>query len=193
MSGERIHAVAPDGRTFTFAQWVEYLDRHPDDVSEPYAGPDGKVYEVDGFVFNVHGHCLNAHTFRIAPQGGRIDGQKRRYIDVRTWRDTYSRQDRRIVWWADIFASGCEANAYVRLEPDAEFCEEEDAVHECLLRVKQSLEREIEWYLKAIESARSRSDDDEGSMGYGAELDRQRTMLKLVEQEIEDRMQYKLF
>jgi hypothetical protein len=192
MSGERIHAVAPDGRTFTFAQWVEYLDRHPEDVSEPYAGPAGKVYEVDGFVFNVHGHCLNAHTFRIAPQGGRIDGQ-RCYIDVRTWRDTYSRQDRRIVWWADIFASGCEANAYGRLGPDAEFCEEEDAVHECLLRAKQSLERKIEWYLKAIESARSRSDDDEGSMGYGAALSRQRKMLKLVEQEIEDRMQYKLF
>lgn len=192
MSGERIHAVAPDGRTFTFAQWVEYLDRHPEDVSEPYAGPDGKVYEVDGFVFNVHGDCLNAHTFRIAPQGCRIDGQ-RCYIDVRTWRDTYSRQDRRIVWWADIFAIGCEANAYGRLDPDAEFCEEEDAVHECLLRAKQSLEREIDWYLKAIESARSRSDDDEGSMGYGAALSRQRKMLKLVEQEIEDRMQYKLF
>lgn len=192
MSGERIHMTTPDGRTFTFEQWVEYLDRHPDDVSEPYAGPDGKVYEVDGFMFNVHGHCLNAHTFRIAPQGCRIDGQ-RCYIDVRTWRDTYSRQDRRIVWWADIFAIGCEANAYVRLEPDAGFCEEEDAVHECLLRAKQSLERKIEWYLKAVESARSRSDDDKGSMGYGAALNRQRTMLKLVEQEIEDRMQYKLF
>lgn len=126
-------------------------------------------------------------------QARRHIGGQRCYIDVRTWRDTYSRQDRRIVWWADTFAIGCEASAYGRLEPDTEFGEEEDAIHECLLRAKQSLERKIEWYLKAIESARSRSDDDEGSMGYGAELGRQRTMLKLVEQEIEDRMQYKLF
>ena len=59
--------TAPDGRTFTFDEWCQYLDSHPDSVWAPYCTIEGTVFDVDGFLFNVHGHCLNAHTVRIAP------------------------------------------------------------------------------------------------------------------------------
>jgi len=87
---ERVHMTAPDGRTFTFKEWCEYLKQPGHDVDSEYVGADGKVFEVGGFRFNVHGHCLNAHKIMV--------GDHEVGFELRTYRKWVSLKDRREVW-----------------------------------------------------------------------------------------------
>lgn len=82
---ERVHMTAPDGRTFTFKEWCEYLKQPGHDVDSEYVGADGKVFEVGGFRFNVHGHCLNAHKIMELPGSNRfiiLDAEYRTIADI---------------------------------------------------------------------------------------------------------------
>lgn len=184
---ERVHMVAPDGRTFTLKEWGDYLREHEYDSSAPYVGLDGKVFEVDGFQFNVHGVCINPHSFRIAPEGERIAGILT-YVDVRTYRGWISREDRRVVWWCSFFAMNCSCHAYGHLDPD-DPDEEREIIIRGLRQGRASMMRQIEWYNLVLRC----DDGDVPDSGYSTSRYRCQRMLRLVEAELENYMQLSLF
>ena len=176
--------TAPDGRTFTFSQWCDYLKAHPGSTEEPYRCEDGSIYECDGFRFNVHGCCRNPHVFRIEPDGGRIAGQ-RVYCDCRTYRKMNEKLGK-VVWYFQTFTIGCNGSVFGYTEDD-----EKGTILYGLRKAREATLQKIEWCKVAIEN--ERINEVEYDTGYRAELARERKMLKLFEEEIENRMQLTLF
>ena len=176
--------TAPDGRKFTSKEWFDYLKAHPGSTEEPYRCEDGTVYECDGFRFNVHGCCRNPHTFRIEPDGGRIAGQ-RVYCDCRTYRQM-NRKLGKVVWYFNTFSIGCSVNVFGYTEDD-----EAGTILYGLRKARESAMQKIDRCKRAIENMRING--LEYDSGYPAEMARERKMLKLIEEEIENRMQLTLF
>lgn len=185
---ERVHMVAPDGRTFTFDEWCQYLKEPGHDTGEPYRTPTGEIFEVDGFRFNVHGCCLNPHKFRLAPPGERMDGCLC-YCDFRTYRKSVSRQDRRIVWWFSTFDMNCSCSAYGHLDPD-DRDDENDCILTGLRKCIESIDNGVAWYDAAIENAKR---NDCGDTTYPPSRRRALKMKALILDEIDKRTQLTLF
>lgn len=174
---ERVHFRAHDGRTFTFAEWVEYLKDHD----------TGDVYRtVEGFDFNVHGACLNPHVITINPKK-RLNGILC-YYEIRTYRREVNLVNRNIVWWYDVFSMNCGAHAYGPTNPGDT---EEDAIRKALEVSAESIKKHIAWYERSIKA------DIEAwghpTMGYGSDLARDRRMLDLTREEYDNRIQLTLF
>ena len=180
----RVHMTAPDGRTFTFAEWCAYLESPDHDTHVPYRTQYGDVFSVDGFVFNVNGYCLNPHVIHVAPEGDRMDGQLT-YVEIRTFRKWYSLKDRRPVWWYSAFHIGCDAYAFGRLSPD-DSDDERLAIVRCIQGSTKSLLARIAWYDDAIKKT-------EEETTYPASRRRNRKMVALLRDTMEDYVQLSLF
>lgn len=179
---ERIHMVAPDGRIFNFKEWCDYLRDHPESGREPYVGEDGKIYEIDGFRFNVHGVCINPKQIRIEVDFGT-------YVEIRTYRNKFSREDPRIVWWCNIYSSNGAVEGFTRsryLEVD----QEDDAILESLRQARAAQIGKIEWYESAKEKAEKNGVSDSG---YQRRIDTYKKMQGVIERELDNRMQLSLF
>lgn len=185
---ERTHMTAPDGRRFTFPQWVEYLKQHPDSVDEAYKTESGEVFEIDGFRFNVHGVCRNPHVITVKPENGVAKANHCYYL-LRTFRKWISMKDRRVVWWVDSFSINSGAHCYGHLSPEDPDIEE-DAILTGFRKIRESQLTQIAWYQRAIEGE---AVNDITDTGYRTSLACVRAMLKLTEDEIESRMQLSLF
>jgi len=183
----RTHMIAPDGRTFTFKEWCDYLKQPGHDTGEPYRLRDGSVFQVDGFIFNVHGACLNPHVIHIAPEGDRIGGVLT-YCNLRTYRRPFSRHSGKVVWWWDAFGLNDGSHALGRLGP-FETDDENEAIVRGLRQVIESQTKQIEWYQRDIDVDRPYDIDS----GYKTSQDRVRKMRDLVRAELESRMQLTLF
>lgn len=172
--------TAPDGRTFTFDEWVEYLKQPGHEASDEYIGMDGKVFDIEGFRFNVHGVCRNPHRFWV--------GDKKAGYEVRTFRNWVSRADHRVVWWFQLFGYRGSPHGFGHLDPEGS---EEDAIIKALNAAAQSLQGSIGWYEKALE--RERENEWDSHMGYQSELSRYKLVLSLTRQEYDKRCQLTLF
>lgn len=177
---ERVHMTAPDGRTFTFEEWCEYLKQPGHSVEDEYIGMDGKVFEIDGFRFNVHGVCRNPHRLMV--------GDRKVGYEVRTYRKWISLDDRRATWWFQVYGYGANANGYGHMPFGAS---EEDAVLRALDAAARSIQGRIDWYEDAIKKEAESGVDR--NMGYQANLARQKLALSLTKQEYDKRCQLSLF
>lgn len=176
---ERVHMTAPDGRTFTFKEWCEYLKQPGHDVYSEYVGADGKVFEVDGFRFNVHGSCRNPHRIMV--------GDHEVGFELRTYRKWVSLKDRGVVWWCDIFGYGTTgAGGFGYVEGD-----ETDAIIEGLRHAIRAMEYRAAWYERAIKA--ERESGQEWHMGYESSLARCRKGIALAREEYDKRVQLSLF
>lgn len=177
---ERIHMTGPDGRTFTFSEWVDYLREPGHDTCDEYIGMDGKVFEIDGFRFNVHGVCRNPHRLMV--------GDKKVGYEVRTYRKWISLDDRRVVWWFQVYGYGANANGYGHIDPEGT---EDDAIITGLQAASISIKSRIDWYEHAI--AMEKASGVDMRMGYEANLTKQRLALSLTRQAYDERCQLTLF
>jgi len=178
---ERVHMMAPDGRTFTFKEWCDYLDKYEDfaECGEAYVGMDGKVFDIDGFRFNVHGCCLNPHVIMV--------GDRQLGFDIRTFRKWISNSDRRPVWYFNNFGYGHScAGGYGHVEGD-----EDDAILEAIRTAIRHIESRLEWYEKA--DAMDREAWGYDTMGYGANIARCKKEIALAREEYDKRCQLTLF
>jgi len=176
---ERVHMTAPDGRTFTFKEWCDYLDKYKDfsECYEAYVGMDGKVFEIDGFHFNVHDHCLNPHVIMV--------GDHEVGFELRTYRKWICLLDRRPVWWWDIYGfgmTGASGFGYV-------MGDEADAILAGIRKAIKGMKEREKWYEHALECW----EDDGHNMGYAASLARCRRGIALAREEYDKRCQLTLF
>ena len=177
---ERIHMTAPDGRTFTFGQWCDYLKAHPDSVNEAYVAEDGKVFEIDGFRFNVNGHCVNPHMIMV--------GDHETGLELRTYRKWICVLDRRAVWWFDIYGYGMTGASGLGWV----YGSEGDAILEGLRKAIRGMRDRARWYENQIRIER-KVWGDERHMGYEAALARVRRGLAQAREEYDRRCQPTLF
>lgn len=184
--GERVHMTAPDGRTFTFAQWAAYLKEPGHTPNDEYIGMDGKVFDIEGYRFNVHGVCRNPHVLLIAPEGKRLGGTLC-YIELLTWREWRSLEDRTVVWKVSSFSINAPQISIVCMSPEDT---EQDAIVAGLRALRESALRGIEWEKRALESARINGITD---TTYGGELTRYKYFLRLIDEQLEEKVQLKLF
>ena len=172
--------TAPDGRTFTVPEWVEYLHAHPDSTHEPYVCEDGKVFEIDGFRFNVHNVVRNPHRLMV--------GDHKIGYEIRTFRKWISLQDRRVVWWWQVYGYGANASGYGHMEPGDT---EGDAILRAFDAAARSIQGCIDWYEAAIRKEKEYGYDC--NMGYNANLARQKQALALTRQAYDEHVQLSLF
>lgn len=186
--GERVHVTAPDGRTFTFTQWAAYLKEPGHTPNDEYIGMDGNVFEIDGYRFNVHGVCRNPHVLLIAPEGKRLGGTLC-YIELRTFRNwrKCSAGDREPVWYVDSFSINAPQISQRSMSPADT---EQDAIVAGLRALRERALRGIEWAKSALESARINGITD---TTYGGELTRYKYFLRLIDEQLEESVQLKLF
>lgn len=177
---ERVHATGPDGRKFTFKEWCNYLKEHEDSIDEAYIGMDGKVFEIDGFRFNVHGVCRNPHRLMV--------GDMKTGYEVRTWRKWISLDDRRVVWWFQVYGYGADANGYGHIDPEGT---EDDATITALQAASISIQGRIDWLEDAIKKEKIWGLDR--NMGYEARLTRQKLAMSLTKKAYDERCQLTLF
>lgn len=174
---ERVHMTAPDGRTFTFEEWCEYLKQPGHSVEDEYIGADGKVFEVGGFRFNVHGHCLNPHRIMV--------GDHEVGFELLTYQEWGP--DRRPIWWYQAYSYGMTgANGYGYVEGD-----ETDAIVEGLRKAIRGMEERADWLERNIEAEREWG--QERHMGYESDLARCRKGIALAREEYDKRVQLSLF
>ena len=185
---DRVHMTAPDGRTFTFVEWCQYLNEPGHDTGEPYRTLSGEVFDVDGFHFNVHGYCLNPHKFRLGPPGDRMEGQLC-YCDFRTYRKYVNAKDHRVVWWFSTFDMGCSCSAFGHLDPD-DPDDENDCIVTGLRKCIEHIDGQVAWYDRAIECAKH---NDVGDTTYPPSRRRALNMKALILEEIDKRTQLTLF
>ena len=177
---ERVHATGPDGRKFTFKEWCNYLKEHENSAYEDYVGSDGKVFEIDGFRFNVHGVCRNPHRLMV--------GDMKTGYEVRTWRKWISLDDRRVVWWFQVYGYGANANGYGHIDPEGT---EDDATITALQAASISIQGRIDWLEDAIKKEKIWGLDR--NMGYEARLTRQKLAMALTKKAYDERCQLTLF
>ena len=180
--------TAPDGRTFTFDEWCQYLDSHPDSVWAPYCTIEGAVFDVDGFHFNVHGRCLNAHTVRIAPPGEHFANQHV-YADIRTYRTRGRKIDHTPVWAYEIFSCGCDASCWGYMDV------EDDEQHTLVKAIRHgivAIDNKIEWLNNVIASEKAK-DLAAQCYTYTGELTCNEGMRELFISELDNQVQLKLF
>lgn len=176
---KRVHMTAPDGRTFTFEEWCDYLDKYKDfeDTQEAYVGMDGKVFEIDGFRFNVHGHCLNSHMIMV--------GDHEVGFEIHTFRKWICLLDRRPVWWYHIYGFGMTgASGYGWVYGD-----EDDAIREGIKKAIKGMKEREKWYKDALD----KWEEDDHNMGYAASLARCRKGIAQAREEYDKRCQLTLF
>jgi hypothetical protein len=183
------HMVAPDGRTFSFDEWDAYLKEPGHTVDDAYVGLDGKVFDVDGFRFNVHGSCLDPHVLLIAPEGNRL-GSTLCYIKLRTFRNWRKRSagDREPVWYVDSFSINAPQISLLRMTPDDT---EQDAIVTGLRHLRTRAEQGIKYVKAGLESARRNGITNTTS--YGGELARYKYFLRLIDEQLEEKVQLTLF
>lgn len=180
METERVHMTAPDGRTFTFEEWCDYLKEPGHDTHDEYIGLDGRVFDIDGFRFNVHGYCLNPHKIMVADYGVGFE--------LRTFRKWASLRDRRSVWWFNIYGCGFSgASGFGHVEGD-----EEEAILEGLRRAVKSMEQRAQWYIDALAYERENWGDQRDT-GYAASLARCKRGIAKAREEYDKRCQLTLF
>ena len=172
--------TGPDGRTFTFSEWVDYLREPGHDTCDEYIGMDGKVFEIDGFRFNVHGVCRNPQRLMV--------GDMKTGYEVRTWRKWISLDDRRVVWWFQVYGYGANANGYGHIDPEGT---EDDATITALQAASISIQGRIDWLEDAIKKEKIWGLDR--NMGYEARLTRQKLAMALTKKAYDERCQLTLF
>jgi len=178
---ERIHMTAPDGRTFTFREWCDYLKGEEyHDVDDAYIGMDGKAFEIDGFRYNVHGYCLNSHCIMV--------GDHEVGFELHTYRNWICLLDRRPVWWYDIFSFGMTgASGFGWVYGD-----ENDAILTGIKKAVKGMMERAKWYEKAI-TAEKECWGEERHMGYEASLVRCKKGIAQAREEYDRRCQLTLF
>ena len=184
--GERVHMTAPDGRTFTFEQWAAYLKEPGHTPNDEYIGMDGKVFEIEGFRFNVHGVCRNSHVLLIAPEGKRLGGTLC-YIELLTWREWHSLEDRTVVWNVRSFSLNAPQISTIMMSPADT---EQDAIVADLRALRERALRDIDWKKRWLESARIRGIND---TAYCGDVTRYKYFLRLIDEQLEESVQLKLF
>ena len=182
------HMVAPDGRTFSFDEWCAYMKEPGHTVDDEYVGTDGKVFDVDGFRFNVHGSCLNPHVLLIAPEGKRLGGTLC-YIELRTFRNWRNRSagEREPVWYVYSFSISAPQIPLLRMAPEDT---EQDAIVTGLRHLRARAEQGIKWVKECLESAKRNGITD---TTYGGELTRYKYFLRLIDEQLEEKVQLTLF
>lgn len=180
------HMVAPDGRTFSFDEWAAYLKEPGHTPNDEYIGMDGNVFEIDGYRFNVHCVCRNPHVLLIAPEGKRLGGVLC-YIELLTWREWRSLEDRTVVWNVRSFSLNAPQISTIMMSPADT---EQDAIVAGLRALRERALRDIEWKKRALESARINGITD---TTYGGDVTRYKYFLRLIDEQLEESVQLKLF